>query len=181
MKYFRKLFLALCAAVALTLPQYSVSAENTNLEGRLGTSNIVLCEEVDRKLSDRISILEESLKKHAPYVKVFDGLAVKEELGVKIKVFQKKTEQKTYHYFLMATADKYTDGSSKDRFLLLDDLAFSFDKEICYSRLDDHSALRASPSNGRARGTTFILNDSDKEFYAMAENNGWYQFCLTSE
>lgn len=165
MKSIKTLFSALCIAGLLSLPWYSISSDRDELAGLRRASDKRLYQEVEKALDERISISEKSLKGNIPYVeKVFDGSSIEGEIGVGIKIYKNK-KKANYYYFLMATVDKYTDNSSRDNFLLVNDLSFSFDETDFSSKIARYNALGNIESDGRGRGTTFTLDDSVKNFY----------------
>lgn len=164
MKPLKKLLSALCVTALLSFSNPIVSSSPAELnEFRESGNN--LNQEVKTGLDELISDSEESLRRNISNVeKVFEGLAVEEEIGVGIKIY-KNTEKKDYYYFIMASVDTYTDGSPNDRLLFTNDLSFSFDEKEFLSRLEDYHNLSGPAASGRARGTTFVLDDSVKEFY----------------
>lgn len=165
MKGFKSLVSALCAAAVFSMPVYSVSSNETEVITLRRASDRSLYHEVEEGLDELISDSEESLRKNISNVeKMFEGLAVEGEIGVGIKIYR-NMEKKEYYYFMMASVDKYTDGSSKDRFLFVNDLSFSFDEKDFLSKLEIYSHLSGPEASGRARGTTFVLDGSVKEFY----------------
>ncbi len=164
MKHLKKLLPALCVATVLSFSNPLVYSSPAELNGHNEVSNH-LNQEVKKGLDDLISDLENSLKENIPNVEeVFKGSAIEKEIGVGIKIYR-NMEKKDYYYFIMASADTYTDSSSNDKLLFTNDLAFSFDKERFFSKLEEYHSLNGREASGRASGKTFVLDNSIKEFY----------------
>jgi hypothetical protein len=165
MKYLKKLLSVLCYATVFIMPWYPVSAGYDELVELRKASDNVLYHEVEDNLSSKILVLEKSLKENISGVKeVFNGLTIRDELGIKVKVYRNQ-DKDDYYYFLMATADNYTDNSSKDNFIIVKDLYFSFDKNDFFSKLAGYSESSGAVNDGKAKGATFILDGSLDEFY----------------
>lgn len=165
MKYLKKLFSTLCVVTVLSFSNPFVYSSFAESDRSYEVADNNLYQEVKTGLEELIADLEGSLKKNIPDVEeVFEGSAIEREIGVGIKIY-KNTAKNGYYYFLMASIDVRTDGSSNDRLLFTNDLSFSFNKEGFLSNLKDYYSLSGPEASGRARGTTFILDDSDKQFY----------------
>jgi len=168
MKRFKLFFSALCAAAVFSMPVYSFSGGDGEGVVLRRASEKCLYEEVEKELGQRISDLEESLKRNISDVdEVFAGSTVEGEVGIGVKVYRNK-EKTGYYYFLMATVDSHTEYSkqpSENKFLLINDLCFSFGQADFLSQLAIHSVPGDVESDGRAKGATFVLDDSAKEFY----------------
>lgn len=163
MKNLKKLLPALCFTTILSFSNPIVySGSELNVHNEVANH---LNQEVKKELDELISYSEESLRRDIPDIqKVFEGSAIEKELGVGIEIY-KNTNKKDYYYFIMASADIRTDGSSNDKLLFTNDLAFSFDEKKFSSLLEEYHSLDGPEASGRASGRTFILDNSVKEFY----------------
>lgn len=166
MKYLKNLFLALCIAGALSIAAPTGRAESTSLVGYRKAFDKRLYHQVEIALGQRISGLEKSLKENIPQVdEVFDGSTIMGEIGVGVKVY-KNNNKDGYYYFLMATIDKLTKDDnppSKSRYVFVNDLSFASGQTEFISKLKEDLTLAGS--DGRSKGTTFILDSSVKKFY----------------
>lgn len=167
MNRLKKTLSCLCMATMLSLPMGTMANEGFNLGLLKSASDEVLCYNVESKLDEHISGLEKSLKDYIPNVKeIYYGSTVKDEIGIGVKILHNKnTDKQDYYYFLMAVVDNEPIGSDNDKHILFGKVCFSFYETDLLSKLARNRNESNPLRNMSYRGTTFILRDSDTDFY----------------